>query len=380
MQRLGAPLLCSLAAGWGQHLVHAQSQAVPPAGTCGIGEDHVRSFRRSLLGAPSSVATANPPPPTAQHVDGWGNVNIACPPGETVAEVLFASWGDWTAECDGGIKCEASKEDCHGAGCNGGTTCACPCKGFVSTDVCSSCSWSKGACSGSSAQDFVEQACLGKAACGPFPANNGNEYDGKGKGDPCPGKSKHLGIAVRCCPADGCPILSEWGPQFLMFAFLAAGAYLGGGGAYRFHKLGVRGPDILPHQSFWKELRGLVEDGVAFARTGGKRRASSGSGRAGAYAVLPDATRGDKKSGGRRSAGKGSDSKGAEGKEKRKKRESKNSAEKKSDKADRAERTTKSSSGFIPAPAPGPSPAATGGSASASTASGGGGRWVHVPN
>ena len=242
----------------------------------------------------------------------------------------------------------------------------------MSTDVCSSCSWSKGDCSGSSAQDFVEQACLGKPACGPFPANNGNEYDGKGKGDPCPGKGKHLGIAVRCCPAAGCPFLSEWGPQFLMFTFLAAGAYLGGGGAYRFHKLGVRGLDVVPHQSFWIELRGLVEDGVAFARAGGKRRARSGSSRAGTYVAVPDATGGDKKSG-RRSARKDSDSKGAEAKEKRQKREKKD-AEKKSDKADRAER------GFIPAPGPAPSPAATASSASASTASGGGGRWVHVPN
>lgn len=311
-----------------------------------------------------------------QHADGWGNVNIACPPGETVAEVTFASWGDWTVECDGGIKCEAKKDDCSGAGCNGGNSCACPCKGFVSTDVCSSCSWSKGECSGVSAQDFVEKSCLGKAQCGPFPANNGNEYDGAGKGDPCPGKPKHLGIAVRCCPPSGCPMLSEWGPQFLLFAFFAAGVYFGGGGAYRFHKLGSRGPDILPHQAFWTEIRGLVEDGVAFARAGGKRRSRSGS-KSGAYTAVPDAAAAEKK-GGRRSTGKDRerdrDSKAARGKEKSTKKREKKDGGEKLDKADSAER------GLAPAPAPAPGPAPPAGGAAASTASGGGGRWVHVPN
>lgn len=110
----------------------------------------------------STTFALTPPLPIAQHEDGWGHVDIACPPGETVAEVLFASWGDWTVECDGGIKCAVGAEDCNGAGCNGGASCACPCKGFVSTDVCSSCSWSQGACSGASAEDFVEKACLGK--------------------------------------------------------------------------------------------------------------------------------------------------------------------------------------------------------------------------
>eukprot|EP01043_Picozoa_sp_COSAG02_P017182 COSAG02_NODE_773_length_17343_cov_61.240373_15_plen_258_part_00 len=256
----------------------------------------------------------------------------------------------------------------------GGGGCACPCKGFVSTDLCSSCSWTKGSCSGASAQNFVEKACLGKAACGPFPANNGNEYDGAGKGDPCSGTPKHLGVAVRCCPASGCPMLSEWGPQFLLFSFLAAGAYFGGGGAYRFHKLGSRGPDLLPHQAFWTEMRGLVEDGVAFARAGGKRRSRSGSSKGVAYAAVPDATGAEKKSG-RRSTGKDRerdrDSKGARGKEKSgKKREKKHGGEK----LDRAER------GLTPASAPAPSPAPTAGGAAASTASGGGGRWVHVPN
>lgn len=312
-----------------------------------------------------------------QHADGWGQVNIECPPGQTVAEVVFASWGDWTVECDGGIKCEASKDTCNGAGCNGGTSCACPCKGFVSTDVCSSCSWSTGDCSGASAQDFVEKACLGKDKCGPFPANNGNDYDGAGKGDPCSGKAKHLGIAVRCCPASGCPILSEWGAQVLVFVFVVAGAYFGGGGVYRFHKLGARGADLLPHKAFWAELRGLVEDGVAFAQAGGKRRARSGSDKGGLYSAVPAAAAGGEEKGGRRSGkdrdrSRGRGSAGASSKEKRKERDKKCSGER-VDKVDRAERGVAA----VPAPAPNPAPTA---SPSTSTASGGGGRWVHVPN
>ena len=65
--------------------------APPAAGTCGMGEDH--------------------------HDDGWGHVSIACPVGQTVGEVLFASWGDWTADC-GSYKCAVGTNSCNGAGCN----------------------------------------------------------------------------------------------------------------------------------------------------------------------------------------------------------------------------------------------------------------------
>jgi hypothetical protein len=344
----------------------------------------------------SAVKRALPPPPlarlaassramtdsrVAQHDDGWGEVKIACPAGEVVAEVLFASWGDWTATCDGGIKCTATAgEDCHGAGCNGGSSCACPCKGFVSTDVCSSCSWSKGSCSGASAQDFVESKCLGKASCGPFPANNGNDYDGKDKGDPCPGKQKHLGVAVRCCPASGCPVLSEWGPQFLLFAFLACGAYFGGGGAYRFHKLGVRGPDLLPHSAFWTELRGLVEDGVAYSRSRGRKKQGRGGGGggdgAGKAPLLPTESDGSGKEKRRKEDGSGKEKKRKSDKSDKPDRAGKGGKggkggkSGKADKADKAERGEGGGSPPAPAPAPASAPAPA---AAAGTASAGGG-------
>lgn len=54
-------------------------------------------------------------------------MKIACPAGDTVAEVVFASWGDWSAEC-GAVKLPKSvkgKDQCSGAGCNGGAQCDC---------------------------------------------------------------------------------------------------------------------------------------------------------------------------------------------------------------------------------------------------------------
>lgn len=152
-----------------------------------------------------------------------------------------------------------------------------------------------------------------------------------------------------------------------MLAFLVAGAYFGGGGAYRFHKFGARGSDLLPHQAFWTELRGLVEDGVAFAQARGKLRSRSDSRKGGEYTAVPAAAASEKKTG-RRSAEKdrNKSSKGPSSKEKRKKREKKDAEQ--LDREDAAERA--------PTPAPAPSPAA----AAVSSASGGGGRWIRVPN
>lgn len=131
-----------------------------------------------------------------------------------------------------------------------------PPKGFTDAATqCETCSWTTGSCSGSSAQDYIEKSCLGEASCGPFPANNGNQYDGEGKGDPCPGVSKRLAIAVRCCPPTGCPLLDQWGAQFLLVAFIGCGTYLGAGAAFRHQKHGARGADLLMHRSFWTELR-----------------------------------------------------------------------------------------------------------------------------
>ena len=313
---------------------------VPPIGTCGIGEDH--------------------------HDDGWGHVSVACPAGEVVAEVIFASWGDWSAEC-GDVKCTANKDQCNGQGCNGGASCACPCKGFTTT-TCSSCSWSQGSCHGSHALDFVEAACLGKEKCGPFPANNGNEYDGKGKGDPCPGKAKHLGISVRCCPASGCPLLSQWGIQFLLCLVAGSAAYVGGGAAYGKRHGGGSGGRLIeahPHFARWKEVEALAMDGLAYSRA----RMGGGGGRGAGYRRVSSAE--VRKEGGAQPERK-----------KEKQRKEKTPREKReSGKKDKKKEGKREERAEAKAPAPAPAAAASPAAATvASTASGGGGRWVHVPN
>eukprot|EP01051_Picozoa_sp_SAG22_P003203 SAG22_NODE_153_length_17315_cov_69.981935_7_plen_387_part_00 len=321
----------------------------PPApGTCGMGEDH--------------------------HSDGWGNVQIACPAGETVAEVLFASWGNWKADCSG-YTCEVKENanQCNGAGCNGGTTCACPCKGFIAagTESCASCSWSVGECAGASAKPYVEGKCLGKAKCGPFPANNGNEYDGKGKGDPCPGKSKHLGIAVRCCPASGCPV--GGGAEFVIALGLLAAAYIGGGIGVGVKQQGKPvGLAAHPHHGRFVELGALVHDGVAFARSNGRVKAGGG-GRPAGSAPSTKAGPAAPSSGSPMDAGKSGSSKKSKGRG--------SGSKGKKSKGEKQEKLLPggvSGAAASPAAAAPASPASEGGAAK-SAPSGGGGRWVHMP-
>ena len=171
-------------------------------------------------------------------------------------------------------------------------------------------------------------------------------------------------------------MLSEWGPQFLLFAFLACGAYFGGGGAYRFHKLGARGPDLLPHSAFWTELRGLVEDGVAYSRSRGRKKQGRGGGGggdgAGKAPLLPTESGSGKEKRRKEDGG---------GKEKKRKSDKSDKPDKagkagkggkggKADKADKAERGEGGGSPPAPAPAPASAPAPA---AAAGTASAGGG-------
>ena len=56
-----------------------------------------------------------------------------------------------------------------------------------------------------------------------------------------------------------------WGNSFLLLFFLGAGLYLAGGAFFRYRQLDMRGVEVIPHLEFWRELPGLVADGVVFA-------------------------------------------------------------------------------------------------------------------
>jgi hypothetical protein len=244
--------------------VAAAMPPVPPPGQCGVGEDH--------------------------HTDGWGSVSVACPPGQAIAEVIFASWGSWVAKCDGFVIDQPSREDqdCSGDGCNGGASCACPPAGFAKagTAACPTCEWGEGPAVGptsdwnkhepcsdkGAAMRYVSHHCVGKSSCGPFPASNGNPFGG----DPCSGVSKHLGIAVKCCPHGGCP--SSWGGGFLTMLCVVVLGYAALSLAHGYHR-GLRGRELLhrhPHRALWAEVAALVMDGVAFARGSSSRRGGAG--------------------------------------------------------------------------------------------------------
>jgi len=57
----------------------------------------------------------------------------------------------------------------------------------------------------------------------------------------------------------------SWGNTVLLLLFLLGGAYFGGGAFFRYRTLDMRGVEALPHAEFWRELPGLVVDGITFS-------------------------------------------------------------------------------------------------------------------
>eukprot|EP00928_Gymnodinium_smaydae_P010415 TRINITY_DN13921_c0_g1_i1.p1 TRINITY_DN13921_c0_g1~~TRINITY_DN13921_c0_g1_i1.p1 ORF type:complete len:371 (-),score=65.95 TRINITY_DN13921_c0_g1_i1:63-1175(-) len=50
--------------------------------------------------------------------------------------------------------------------------------------------------------------------------------------------------------------------SLLLIGFL----YLVAGGGYKYHQMGARGLEVIPHVNFWMEYPNLVKDGIAYAR------------------------------------------------------------------------------------------------------------------
>ena len=316
---------------------------VPPvlaAGTCAVGYDHADT-----------------------SAGWWGQVTVACPSGETISEVVFAAWGNWEATCSFGELKTVNAADCAGPGCAGGGACPCPDAAFVKagTAACNTCTWKEGSCTDAGkARAFVERECLGRSSCGPLVWNDPGTNAGGGMGgDPCPGDSKHVGVAVRCSGGWTGPIL-----------ILTAAALYTGGGVLWGRRTGV-GPatssflSVHPHWAKWTEVAGLVQDGVVFTR----RRLKAG-GAAGGIAPARETPLAGEENGRRR----GGDA-GASTRSPRKKSSRKGEQKLRNGQHD-SERETEEAAG-TPATAPrAPAPSAP----AAGTTAGDGGRWVHVPN
>merc|ERR1712072_1576330 len=63
----------------------------------------------------------------------------------------------------------------------------------------------------------------------------------------------------------------NWGWFFILMFSLAMGSYCGVGMVYKYKKLGVTGIETLPNIEFWRDLPGLVKDGIAYFLAGVKQ-------------------------------------------------------------------------------------------------------------
>jgi len=65
------------------------------------------------------------------------------------------------------------------------------------------------------------------------------------------------------CPTNGSAGGKGW--SFIFFVCLIAVAYLGGGIAFNKYKMGLTGVEAVPNIGFWRQVPGLVKDGVTFS-------------------------------------------------------------------------------------------------------------------
>lgn len=154
---------------------------------------------------------------------------------------------------------------------------------------------------------------------------------------------------------------NNWGATFLLLVAGLSCTYFGGGYVHNSRTRGATGMHALPHARHWVELHGLVSDGVAFAKHGGRARPG------GYRPVERVATSKPGREKETSRAGGGSPAKAGKASQKKEKKAKKSTA------ADSGSAPTPAAAAAQPVTsAPAPAPAV-------GTASGGGGRWVHVP-
>lgn len=57
----------------------------------------------------------------------------------------------------------------------------------------------------------------------------------------------------------------------MTFVLLTAFLYLGVGGAVKWYKFGMRGAEAVPNIELWREVPGLVRDGITFSAAGARK-------------------------------------------------------------------------------------------------------------
>ena len=138
----------------------------------------------------------------------------------------------------------------------------------------------------------------------------------------------------------------------------SAALYFGAGGVYNSRTQGTTGVHALPHARYWVELLGLVSDGMAYARNGGRRTTRSEYRPVERVRPKPDRSR--QRSSRKSKANPSKDKPGAT-----------RSKERRSSKEHGVDQTAALAGDDA-------SPVASVGTTG--TASAGGGRWVHIPN
>lgn len=100
-----------------------------------------------------------------------------------------------------------------------------------------------------------------------------------------PYKDHTTGYMFVLASHEGCPLSiaeefeSHWGWVFNVCLLSLTILYCGIGAFYKYKKLGVTGLEMLPHIEFWRDLPGLVKDGILY--TIAKARACVGKGPSG---------------------------------------------------------------------------------------------------
>ena len=154
---------------------------------------------------------------------------------------------------------------------------------------------------------------------------------------------------------------SAWGVAFLTVVVGSAALYFGAGYVYNSRTGGAAGVHALPHARYWVELHGLVSDGVAYTRNGGRRTTRSGYRPVERVLRKPDR----------------STQKSSHKSEKSPSKEKSGSARSKQKRSSKEHSVDQSTASVVLAGDDAPSVASVG---TVGTASAGGGRWVHVPN